>query len=161
MEYLLQTDACQSLMCSCCHFHFTPKLVIYHSLSCLLPLFWSTAAEPCWIIQWRPMGRESQTVLSCYSKHSHCEWKVIKPGNTKRAFSLTAFNWFVIKTLSLDRSEVTFSTVPLLMLLLRFTRRSIAIVSQAHGTFKARKVLSLHAKYLFQRHRYSLSKWII
>lgn len=104
LEHLPHIDVRQSSLCSCCRFHFTPKLVIYLYVSCLLPLLWSLAAEASWITQWRPMGGGSQTVLSCYSKHSHCEWKVIKPGNTKRACSLTAFNWFVIKTLSLDGS---------------------------------------------------------
>lgn len=121
LENRLHTDVRQSSLCSCCRFNFTPKLVIYVSLPCLLPLFWSLAVKPSSIIQW-PMGRGSQAVLSCYSKQSHCEWKVIKHGNTNRAFSLTAFNWFVIKTLSPDRSGITFSTVSLLMLLLHFTR---------------------------------------
>lgn len=141
-EYLQHNHAPQSSLCSCRHFHLTPKLVIYHSLHRPLSLFWSLAAGPRWIAQWRLMGRESQTVLSCYSKHSHCEWKVIKPGITKRASFLTAFKWFVIKRLSFDRPRVKFSTVSLLMLLLHFTRLLITTET------KTRQNLSLEKKCL-------------
>lgn len=125
----------------------TPKLAVFSQISHLsfssLPAFsLLILGRKSWIIQWRPMGHVGQTLLSCDFEAKHCTWNLIKTGNTKRPLFRTALNWFVIKTPSLHRSGVVFSTVSLLMLLLHFTKRSITIVDQDRANLSLEKCLA-------------------
>lgn len=128
---LLYLNTCCMLMGikACCHFHLTTKLDVYHSLSCLLPIFLSLAGGPQRITQERPVGHSSQTALLLQSTASESEtWLNLA------THLLTAFSGFMIKMFSPDEwGRVTFPAVSLLMLLIHFTWRLISNVTMNEG----------------------------